>query len=54
MTTNTNRNEAIKTFRISGQFNSSRWERISGLIVGTSLSLAFALVGAILGMAVQT
>jgi hypothetical protein len=29
-------------------------DRISGLITGTSLSLAFALVGAILGMAIQT
>jgi len=51
MTTNTNES---KTIKISGQFNSSRWERASSLIVGTSLSLAFALVGAILGMAVQT
>ena len=29
-------------------------ERIPGLIAGTSLSLAFAFVGAILAMAIQT
>jgi len=54
MTTNNNKTETTKTFKISGEFNSSKWERVSNLIVGISLSLAFALVGAILGLAVQT
>ena len=39
---------------IVGRTNASLAERISTLIAGTSLSLAFALVGVILSLAVRT
>lgn len=54
MTTTTRQDRNTRTFLVTKRSSSSTFERLSSMVAGVSLSLAFALVGAILSMAVNT